>query len=104
MITNPVKPLHLCCPVVVRDGAVVEDDVVDEEVNPKHAMLSDPIVGMEKVTWEDGRGPAAIAARPLPSPKPMSDAQRRIHDLTHLPYDPGCPICVMSAPKCSTAE
>ena len=94
MITNPVSPLHFCCPVVVRDGAVVEDDVVDEEVNPKHAMLSDPIVGMEKVTWEDGRGPGAIAARPLPSPKPMSDAQRRIHDLTHLPYDPGCPICV----------
>jgi hypothetical protein len=63
-------------------------------VNPKHAMLSEPIVGMDKVTWVDGKGPGALAAKPLPSPKPMSDAQRRIHDLTHLPYEPGCPICV----------
>ena len=97
MITShfPVSPLHYCCPLVVREGDTVKGhDVEEEEVYPKHAMLSDPIVGMEKVTWEDGKGPGAIAAKPLPCPKPLSDAQRRIHDLTHLPYDPGCPICV----------
>ena len=31
---------------------------------------------------------------PVPSPKKMSAAQRRIHDITKLPYDPGCGICV----------
>ena len=95
MSHSTVSPLHYCCPLVVREGDAVKGlDVEEEEVNPKHAMLSDPTVGMEKVTWEDGKGPGAIAAKPLPSPKPMSDAQRRIHDPTHLPYDPGCPICV----------
>ena len=98
MISSPVRPRHCCCPVVIRDGESVKGDD-EEDVNPKHAVLSDPIVGMDKVTWEDGKGPGAIAAKPLPSPKPMTDAQRRIHDLTHLPYEPGCPICVMSAPK-----
>ena len=93
MIYPPVRPRHFCCPVVVRDGESVKGDD-EEDVNPKHAVLSDPIVGMDKVTWEDGKGPGAIAAKPLPSPKPMTDAQRRIHDLTHLPYEPGCPICV----------
>ena len=58
------------------------------------AMLSEPIVGMETVTWDEGKGPGALPARPLSSPKEMAIAQRRIHDLTHLPYDPGCPICV----------
>ena len=96
MISPPVSPHHYyyCCPVVVREGELVKDDGAEEEVNPKHAMLSEPIVGMDKVTWVDGKGPGALAAKPLPSPKPMSDAQRRIHDLTHLPYEPGCPICV----------
>ena len=94
MISSPVSPHYFCCPVVVRDGESVKDDGAEDEVNPKHAMLSEPIVGMDKVIWEDGKGPGAIAAKPLPSPKTMSDAQRRIHDLTHLPYESGCPICV----------
>ena len=101
MISSPVSPHYFCCPVVVRDGESVKDDgTEEEEVNPKHAMLSEP---MDRITWEDGRGPGALAAKPLPSPKPMSDAQRRMHDLTHLPYDPGCPmcvcVCVFSAPQ-----
>ena len=94
MISPPVSPHHCCCPVVIRDGESIKGDGAEEEVNPKHATLSDPIVGMDKVTWEDGKGPGALAAKPLPSPKSMSDAQRRIHDPTHLPYEPGCPICV----------
>jgi hypothetical protein len=80
--------------LVVRDGETVRDGGTEEDVNPKHALLSDPIVGMDKITWDDGKGPGAITAKPLPSPKSMTDAQRRIHDLTHLPYEPGCPICV----------
>ena len=70
-------------------------DVIDEEdVNPKYALMKEPIVGMESITWTKDAGPGALPAKPLPSPKQMSDAQRRIHDITHLPYDPGCAICV----------
>ena len=66
----------------------------EEDVNPKLAVIGEPIVGMEVVTWEEGKGPGALPARPLSSPKEMTTAQRRIHDITHLPYDPGCAICV----------
>ena len=95
MITNPISPHCFCCPVVVREGEQSRDDVGSEdEVDPKHALMDEPIIGMENVTWEDGKGSGAIPAKPLPSPKTMTEAQRRIHDITHLPYDPGCPICV----------
>ena len=69
-------------------------DVDEEVVDPRHAMLKEPIVGHEVVTYEEGKGNGAILPKPLPSPKEMSDAQRRIHDITHMPYDPGCAICV----------
>ena len=59
-------------------------------------MLGEPIIGVERVVYDDETGPGAIPARPLPTPKSMSVAQRAIHDLTHLPYDPGCEICVSS--------
>ena len=63
-------------------------------VDPKFALLKEPIVGTEVVTYEEGKGTGAFPPKPLPSPKEMSDVQRRIHDITHLPYDPGCAICV----------
>ena len=44
MISSPVSPHHCCCPVVMRDGEIVKGDGMEEEVNPKHAMLSEPIV------------------------------------------------------------
>ena len=88
-----VSPTY-CCPMVTRMGEPAEVDMVEDEVDLKHAMMKDPIVGMETITWEQGKGDGALAARPLSSPKEMSDAQRRVHDLTHLPYDPGCAICV----------
>ena len=37
---------------------------------------------MENATWEEGKRHGASQARPLPSPKGMSAAQRRIDDLT----------------------
>ena len=97
MITNLVSPFRcLCCPVpvVVRDKQLRDDERLEDEVNPKYALMGKPIVGTEQVTWEDGRGPGALPAKPLPSPKSMTEAERRIHDLTHLPYHPGCPVCV----------
>ena len=65
-----------------------------EEMEPdmSTAMLDDPIVGVE-VVLSDHNGAGARPARPLPSPKQMSPAQRAIHDLTHLPFDEGCEIC-----------
>lgn len=58
------------------------------------AMAGEPIVGVERVVYDESTGSGALAARPLASPKSMSSATRAIHDLTHLPYDPGCEICV----------
>ena len=68
----------------------------EEEVDMRQAMLDEPIVGVEQVILDD-KGPGAIQPRPLPSPKAMSPAQKAIHDLNHLPRDPGCPICASSA-------
>ena len=91
---TPVRPLILLSPIgvtadTVRGGAVDGDDA-----DPKMALASEPIVGLERVTYDEKTGPGALAARPLTSPKSMTPLQRAIHDLTHLPYDPGCGICV----------
>ena len=70
--------------------------VGEEDVDPKMAMMGEPIVGMDRVVYDESTGHGALPARPLTSPKSMSAAQRAIHDLTHLPYDPACEICVSS--------
>ena len=51
----------------------------EDDVDPKMALMGEPIVGMETMTWEEGKAPGAIPARPIPSPKEMPTAQRRIH-------------------------
>ena len=66
----------------------------EEEVDSKMAMLGEPIVGTDQVVYDDIHGSGAIPARPLVSPKVMSASERAVHDLTHLPYHPGCEICV----------
>ena len=81
-----------------RDGSDLSSSELSvpddpEEVNLKDALLSDPIVGLEK-TILDEHGPGAREPSPLPSPRSMTAAQKAIHDLTHLPYDPACPICL----------
>ena len=74
-----------------QQGIVGEDD---DEVDPKMALMGEPIVGVDKVIYDEITGPGALQARPLASPKVMSAAQRAVHDLTHLPYHPGCEVCV----------
>ena len=64
----------------------------EEEVDMKLALLDEPIVGVEQVI-HDAHGPGALKPRALPSPKPMTAAQKAIRDLSHLPHDPACPIC-----------
>ena len=80
-------------------GTAVQDEIVDEtdevvELDPRFVTLGDPIVGMEKVTWQKETGAGALEPRVLPSPVPLSKVQREKHDLTHLPYEPSCDICV----------
>ena len=71
-------------------GVVDEDELVDES----KALVKEPIVGVDKVVSDEATGSGALPARPLPSPKGMTMKQREIHDLTHLPYDSSCEICV----------
>ena len=66
----------------------------EEDVDPKMAVMGEPIVGVDRIVYDESTGPGALAARPLSSPKCMSAAQRAIHDLTHLPYEPSCEVCV----------
>ena len=72
-------------------GSLEEEE--EEAVDLKDALFSDPIVGTEQVL-QDEHGPGAIAARLLPSPPSFTPAQWARHCLTHLPFHPGCPICV----------
>ena len=88
----PVRPLVLCCPLQgTRIYQQLDKEVVgdDEVVDPKMAMWSEPIVGIDKVVYDDATRSGAIPARPLTSPKTMSATQRAVHDPTHLPYHPG---------------
>ena len=97
IVSDSVSPIDIC-PVVTRHDEQLAIVVPSkEDVDPKMALMGKPIVGMENITLEENKSPAAIPARTLPSPKEMSTAQRRIHDLTHLPYYPGCGICVCCA-------
>ena len=94
---TPVSPCSIkCCPLSSRGNDNEAEDGDDEAVDPKMAALGEPIVGVENVVWDDISGPGASAARPLSDPKAMSAVQKAAHDLTHLPYHPGCDICVAS--------
>ena len=86
------------CPVSPQSAELAKDAAdqhveEEEDVDLSKAMLNDPIVGVE-VVISDHRGPGARRARPLPTPKRMSPAQKEQHDLTHLPFEAWCPICI----------
>ena len=100
---SSIRPCSYLCPILgSRDdqhgesstgesaGVVEDDEVVDKSL----AMTGDPIIGMDKVIFDESSGPGALVARPMPSPKGMTARQREVHNLTHLPYDPSCEICV----------
>ena len=84
---SPVRPPSLSPSSTEGAGHEHQDAQEEKEVDFGEALLDDPIVGVETVS-------PAHQAKPLPTPKAMSAAQKAIHDLTHLPYDPGCEICV----------
>ena len=88
-----VTPVSPPSPSTVEGEAARDKQEEEEEpVDLSKAMLSDPIVGVEAVI-HDEHGPGARRAKALPTPKPMSPAQKEQHDLTHLPFDEGCWIC-----------
>ena len=96
-VFSPVSPDPLLCGFCADQDshqdslfAVLPDG--DIEVDLKDARFDDPIVGVEHIL-SGGHGPGARRPRPLPSPRPMTPAEKLIHDLTHLPFHPGCPIC-----------
>ena len=74
-------------------GNVNLDDVVHDLKGV--AVWGDPIVGTDVVTYDE-RGPGALVATPLPSPKEPTPAARERHNLTHVPYEDWCPFCVAS--------
>ena len=76
----------------------------DEEVDRRFALLSEPIVGQESVTWDDRDGHGAIPARPLSSPKAMSEAQRKVHDLTPAIPPRLSNLRVLQAPQFLSSE
>ena len=70
--------------------AADEDDV---DVDLRQALFKDPIVGNGHVLLDEN-GPGALEPRALSTPPSMTPAQKAKHNLTHLPYHAGCPICV----------
>ena len=91
----PVRPLIYLCPLQgERDDQQGGVDGDCDDGDPKMAMMGEPIVGIERVIYDETTGPGALQAKPLKSSQAMSAEQRDIHDLTHLPYHPGCEICV----------
>ena len=67
--------------------AAQHDGTEEEDVNFKEAIMDTPIVGVEQ---GEIQGPTA---RPIKSPKPMTQAEKEVHDLTHQPPHSGCSIC-----------
>ena len=65
----------------------------EDEVDLRHAVVDDPIVGHGPIL-SDANGLGAIQPHALSSPPSMTPAQRALHNITHLPFHPGCPICV----------
>ena len=72
----------------------LDENEDDEIVDSSDIMWKDPIVGKDDRWVVGDTGSAALAPRPLASPKEPTTAQRELHNLTHLPYCSWCPHCV----------
>ena len=65
----------------------------EEDVDLKPALFQDPIVGHGPVLFDEN-GCGALDHKPLSTHPSMTPLQRAMHNLTHLPFHPGCPMCV----------
>ena len=90
------------CPIspalpLPADGGLIDGGLESEEeetVDQKDAALGDPIVGRDRSLIIGTEGGMALSPMPLMSPQEPTQAQRALHDLTHLPYASWCPHCV----------
>ena len=71
-----------------------QEDEGEEAVGEKDAQLGEPIVGKNKSMTLGTEGGRALTPVPLSSPKEPTATERRLHELTHLPYASWCPHCV----------
>ena len=91
MSNLPVSPAIHVSPHASGDGGGgFEDEVLDDVVKDEDVDLDSVIVGKEPVA---AKKPSGMTALPLP--KLMTPAEFEKHRLTHLPYHPGCPFCLM---------
>ena len=65
----------------------------EDTTDAEDVMLGDHIVGTDEVTY-DANGPGALEVQPLSAPSDLSPAQWAKHCISHLPYHPGCSICM----------
>ena len=87
MIRSP--PVSPSAETISQDASTKDSTVhPDEEeiVDFKHAIMSDPIEGVEHQDPDSQH-----AAVPLPEPPMMTPAERAKHNLTHQPPHRGCP-------------
>ena len=73
---------------LVEDGGLA-DQPLDDEVHDEDADHGSIIVGKEPAKT------CTHKVAPLPLPKLMTPAEYARHVVTHMPYHPGCPFCVM---------
>ena len=93
----------LLCPTVTDPNALERlqaAEAADVEVRNirDSAVLSEPIVGVDKVVLDE-RGQGALSPRMLPAPKEPTPAARAKHNLTHMPYEAWCPCLRQSSPS-----
>ena len=63
MVTHSASPIYIC-PVVAHHDEQFEIVVPGEEnMDPKMALMGEPIDGMENMTLEKGRSPGAILTK-----------------------------------------
>ena len=90
---SPVRPQQHT-PSTSEGGAAASQEETPagghEEVDLKDVLQDDD--GKDLIL-HDGENAAALPPRQLRSPTTMTPAQKAIHDLTHMPPDPGCAIC-----------
>ena len=81
------EPLIGCPPGVPDGGADLWDGI-----RPGQQSIGDlVIVGKQPASAKTGM---PSMPRPLPSPRAPSQAERDLHNLTHLPYAVWCPYCI----------
>ena len=72
-----------------RAADSVEDYEAEARIDPKHAVMGEPIIGKETVLLDE-KGFGALIPDIMPAPKGMTAAAWARHCTTHLPYCSSC--------------